>query len=213
MWQELGFTDKEIRSLPGRFAVGVVAPQLLFYFGLREGAVTAAIAAAGGWTAGFLLYDLMRRRLLDPFLLFGFVLTVVQGLVALYARSAVIFAGGGIAENLLEGLALLGSIAVCRPLLVEVVGSATRGQAQAVLTLPMRAALGRLTIVWGLALLARSAGLYAALTHLAIGHFLVVNTLAGWPLTGVGVVLSVAYVRAQSGNAPGMVSRCNGMMR
>jgi hypothetical protein len=39
--------------------------------------------------------------------------------------------------------------------------------------------------------------LYAALTHLAIGQFLVVNTLAGWPFNGVGLLLSLAYVRAQ----------------
>jgi hypothetical protein len=106
-----------------------------------------------------------------------------------------VYAGGGVAENLLDGLALVGSIAVCRPLLVVLVNSTIRGQA--VLTRPMRAALERLTLLWGLGLLTRSIGLYAALTHLAMGPFLVVNTLIGWPLTGVGVFLSAAYVRAQ----------------
>ena len=103
-------------------------------------------------------------------------------------------------ENLLDGLGLLGSIAVCRPLLVVLVGSAIRGRA--VLTLPMRAALERLTLLWALALLARSVGLYGALTYLPMGPFLLVNTLAGWPLNGVGVLLSVAYVRAQLHLAP-----------
>ncbi len=146
---------------------------------------------------GLQLYEFMRRRRLDPFLLYGFVFTVLQSAVALYARSAAIYAGGGVVENLLGGLVLLGSIAVCRPLLVELIGSAIREQAQAALTLPVRAALGKLTLLWALVLLLRSAGLYVALTHLAIGQFLVVNTLVGWPFNGVGLLLSLAYVRAQ----------------
>ncbi len=125
------------------------------------------------------LYEFMRCRRLEPFLLYGFVFIVLQSDVALYARNAAIYAGGGVVENLLGGLVLLGSMAVCRPLLVELIGPAIREQTHAALTLPVRAALGKLTLLWALVLLLRSAGLYAALTHLAIGQFLVVNTLAG----------------------------------
>ena len=66
---------------------------------------------------------------------------------------------------------------------------------RAVLTLPVRVALWHLTLMWALLFLARSVGLYVALTHLTIGQFLIVNTVAGWPLNSVGALLSLAYVR------------------
>ncbi len=133
-------------------------------------------------------------------MLYGLIFTVLQGVVDLVVQSPAVYAGGGVVENLLDGLWLLGSIAVCRPLLVIVVDAAISGRA--VLTLPMRAVLERLTLLWALALLARSVGLYKALAHLPMGPFLLVNTLAGWPLNGVGVLLSVAYVRVQLHRAP-----------
>lgn len=59
----------------------------------------------------------------------------------------------------------------------------------------MRAALWRLTVLWAVLFLARSVGLYVALTHLTIGQFLIINTVAGWPLNGVGAMLSLIYAR------------------
>jgi len=37
--------------------------------------------------------------------------------------------------------------------------------------------------------------------HLTIGQFLVINTVAGWPLNGVGALLSLLYVRTRIRNA------------
>jgi hypothetical protein len=59
----------------------------------------------------------------------------------------------------------------------------------------VRAALWHLTVLWAALFLARSVGLYVALTHLTIGQFMIINTVAGWPLNGVGALLSLAYVR------------------
>jgi hypothetical protein len=195
MLQQLGLPDNEIRSLPGRFALGVLVPQLVFYLGLRFGGLVAALVVAGGWTVGLQVYDLARRGNLDPFLVYGLLFTLVQGAVALLTRSPAVYAGGGVVENLIGGTLLLGSVAFCRPLLVEVLGAVIGGRA--VLTLPVRAALWRLTVLWAALFLARSVGLYAALTHLAMGQFLVINTVAGWPLNGVGALLSLVYVRAR----------------
>ena len=106
-----------------------------------------------------------------------------------------------VAENLIDGLGLLGSFAVHRPLLPSIIDRIIRQHTQAVLTLPVRAALGRLTLAWAVGLLARALGLYVALMHLPLGTFLLVNTLVGWPVTGVGVLASVAYVGAQTRRA------------
>lgn len=160
MLKQLGLPDDEMRSLPARFALGVLVPQLLFYLGLRSGGLVAALVIAGGWTVGLQLYDLARRREWDPFLEYGLLFTLVQGAVALSTRSPAIYAGGGVVENLIGSAVLLGSVVLCRPLLVEVL-SAVIG-AQAVLTLPVRAALRRLTVLWAVLFLARSVGLYVA---------------------------------------------------
>ncbi len=195
MWEALGWVGIELRGLPGRMVTGIVAPQVLFFVGVQHGTLATALAAAGGWTVGVGLYDLARRRHADFFLLYGIILTVVQAAAALYARSPAVFAGGGVIENLLEGLVLLGSVLLCRPLLVHA-ARIFQGTWNAVPTLPVRAALGRLTVLWALGLLARAVGLYAALAHLTLGQFLLLNTLAGWPLTGIGILASVMYLQA-----------------
>jgi hypothetical protein len=192
----LGFSAKTVRALPAMFLLGVVVPQLLFYLGLRDESMTAGLIAAGGWIVGLQLIDVVRRRLVDPLLLYGSVWTMVQGTVAGYAHSATLYLAGGVIENLIWALVLLGSLAVGRPLLVGVVGSLLRARSDAVLTLPAQAALGRLTTLWALGFLARAVGLYAAVIHLAIGQFLLVNTLAGWPLNGIGLLLSAVYFQA-----------------
>ncbi len=97
----------------------------------------------------------------------------------MFARSPAVYVGGGVIENLLDGLVLLRSAAACRPLLPVLVGSVLGDRA--ILTLPMQAALKRLTVFWAVLLVVRSVGLYAALTHLTIGQFLIVNTLGGDP--------------------------------
>ncbi len=195
MFNQLGLPDREVRSLPGRFALGVLVPQLLFYLGLRSGGLIPALVIAGGWTAGLQIHDLARRRILDPFLVYGLLFTLMQGAAALSTRSAAVFAGAGVVENVIWAALLLGSAVFCRPLLVKIV-NAVIGE-QAVLTLPVRAALWSLTLLWAALFLTRSVGLYIALTYLTIGQFLVINTVAGWPLNGLGVLLSLLYLRGR----------------
>jgi len=201
MLRDLGLSDRMTWKLIRQFVSAVAVPTLLFYVGLLQGSLAAAVGAAGGWAAMLQVHALIRYRLVDPVVLYGLVFTAGQAAVALTAHSPAVFAGSGVAENLLDGLGLLGSIAVHRPLLPSVVDRIVRQHAQAVLTTPVRAALGRLTLAWAVGCLARAVGLYIALTHLALGPFLLVNTLAGWPLTGVGVLASVAYVGAQTRGA------------
>jgi hypothetical protein len=200
VWQELGLGETRLRTLPRSFVVGVLVPQLFFFLGLRQGGLVAGLMIAGGWSLALQLYELWRRHAWDPFLLYGLTFTIVQGATAVYTRSPAVYAGGGIVENLLGAALLLGSIILCRPLLVEVLGSVI-GE-HAVLTRPVQEALWRLTILWAFLFLARSAGLYAALMNLTMGQFLFVNTLAGWPLNGAGVVLSLLFIRARLRRRP-----------
>jgi hypothetical protein len=115
MLEQLGLPGTKVRSLPARFGLGVLVPQLLFYLSLRNGGLVAALVVAGGWTIGLQLYDLTRRRVLDPFLVYGLAFTLVQGAVALSTRSPAVYAGGGVVENLIGGALLLGSAVFLSP--------------------------------------------------------------------------------------------------
>jgi len=190
---ELSLPDREVRSLPRRFALGVLAPQLLFYLGLRSGGLGAALVVAGGWTAGLQIYELVRRRILDPFLVYGILFALMQGAAALSTRNPAVYAGAGVVENAVWSALLLGSAVFCRPLLSNILGLMI-GE-QAIRTVPMQGALWLLTLLWGGLFLIRSVGLYIALIHLTIGQFLVINTVAGWPLNGLGVIMSLLYLR------------------
>lgn len=195
MVRELGLEQKKFRELSRRFVSGVLVPQLLFFLSLPLGGLTAALVVSGGWNVALQLYELQRRHAWDPFLVGGLTFTIVQGAAALYTRSPTVYAGRGIVEDLLASVLLFGSVAVRHPLLVELLGSV--GARQALMARSVERALWRLTLLWALLLLSRSIGLYAALTHVTIGQFLLINMLAGWPLNGVGIVLSFLYVRTQ----------------
>jgi hypothetical protein len=194
-WQQLGLTEKDLRSLPGKFVLGVLTPQILFFGGWQRVELNAGLVLAIAWTAGLQLYDIGRRRGFNPFLSYGLAFTLMQGWVSLFTHSPAVYVGGGVIENLLDGLVLLGSVVACRPLLPVLVGSVLGDRA--VLTLPMQAALKRLTVFWAVLLIVRSVALYSALTHLTIAQFLIVNTLGGWPLSAVGVLASFEYIGRQ----------------
>jgi len=195
MLTRLPVPDPDVRSLPARFALGVLVPQMVFYLGLRSGGLTAALVLAGGWAVGLQMYDLARRRVVDPFFVYGLLLTLVLCAAALFARSPAVYAGAGIVENVLSAALLVGTMVFCPRLLLKTL-TAIVGE-RAVLKLSGPATLWSLTALWVVLLLARSAGLYIALRHLTIGQFLIVNTVAGWPLNGLGVLLSLVYLRGQ----------------
>lgn len=185
------------RSIALRLGLGVIAPQVLYYSGLSRGLAAEAIVAAMAWTLAIAVYD-WRRSSLDPFILYAVAVTAGQGAAALLAGNPAVFAGTSVTENLLDGVGFLGSIAVGRPLLAVAMTTLRRLQADAVvLPAATPSALRRLTLLWALGFLLRGGALYAALISLPLASFLVVNSFAGWPVTGLGVVASLAYLRGR----------------
>jgi hypothetical protein len=188
-----------VRGLALRLGLGVVAPQVVFYAGLSRGFAAQAIVAAMAWTLAVAVYD-WRRSSLGPFMLYGVGVTAGQGVAALLAGNPAVFAGSSVVENLLDGVGFLGSVAVGRPLLALAMTTLRRLRTDAVvLPATTRSALRQLTLMWALGFLFRGGALYAALISLPLGRFLVVNSLAGWPVTGLGVVASLAYLRGRPG--------------
>jgi hypothetical protein len=187
-----------VRSIALRLGLGVVAPQVLYYSGLSRGLAAEAIVAAVTWTLAVAVYD-WRRSSLDPFMLYGLAVTAGQGAAALLARNPAVFAGTSVTENLLDGVGFLGSIAVGRPLLAVAMTTLRRLRVEVMLPAATPAALRRLTLLWALGFLLRGGALYAALNSLPLASFLIVNSLAGWPVTGLGVVASLIYLRERHG--------------
>ena len=195
------------RGLALRLGLGVVAPQVVYYSSLSRGLAAEAIVVVVTWTLAVAVYDWRRSSSLDPFMLYAVGVTAGQGAAALLARNPVVFAGGSVAENLLDGVGFLGSIAVGRPLLAVAMTALRRLRMDAVvLPVATRSALQRLTLLWALGFLLRGGALYAALISLPLGWFLVVNSLAGLPVNGLGVVASLAYLRRRHGG-PDRVER------
>ncbi len=186
----------------------IVLPQLVLSLALQHGRPAVGVGVAGGWTAFLLVRDLHRSRSLDPLVLYGLAITVLQSVLALATGNPVVYVGGGVAENLLDGLGLLGSIAVSRPLLLEVARRVRGAGGVRPLPRPGRRAVRTLTFLWGLGFLARAGGLYWALTHLTLGAFLVVNVLGGWPLTAGGALASLAWIRLRVLRDPNHAPGC-----
>jgi len=177
-----------------RLGLGVVAPQVLYYSGLSRGHVAEAIGAAVAWKLAVAVYD-WRRSSLAPLMLYGAGVIAGQGTAALLVRNPIVFAAGSVVENLLGGVGFLVSIAVGRPLLIVAMTRLRWLRMDAVLPAATCSALQRLTLLWGLWFLVRGGTLYAALTSLPLGWFLVVNSLVGLPVNGLRAVASLAYLR------------------
>src|SRR5579883_2974637 len=82
----------------------IVLPQLVLSLALQHGRPAVGVGVAGGWTAFLLVRDLHRSRSLDPLVLYGLAITVLQSVLALATGNPVVYVGGGVAENLLVAL-------------------------------------------------------------------------------------------------------------
>ena len=57
LWGQMGFTRSNAWPQVWRFVLGVLAPQALFFLGLREGGITIGLVASAAWTTGLLIDD------------------------------------------------------------------------------------------------------------------------------------------------------------
>ncbi len=194
-------TQASRRTAAYRLALGVVVPQVLYYAGVRLRLGGPAIIAVVAWTAVLAVYN-WRRSSLSPFVLYGVAVTVSEGAAALLIRDPLVFAAGSVVENLFDGLGFLTSVAVGRPFAAVAMSAVCEMSGRTLLPAVMDRALRRVTLLWAGLFFLRGASLYAALIHLPLGSFLVVSTMAGWPITAVGAAVSLAYLRGAQERKP-----------
>jgi intracellular septation protein A len=175
-----------------RFARDAMGPMLAFYVGWRfvglaAGIVLATVAAAAAseWERRHDRSGLMAR--------IGLVLALFQAVLGLMSGSERLYLAQPVIINGLYGLAFVGSVVLRRPL--------AGAFADEVYPFPdfvrssetFRRVFGRVSLMWGVYLLGRSALRLATLQSSSVEAFLGVNFITGMPLTALLLAASIWY--------------------
>lgn len=182
---ESGLPEPTWRMLLGRglpnLALEGVLPVLLFYVVWREVGLGPAVVASTA-AAGLVVIVQMRRGLDVALAAVTCLFIVIQAIVGLAANSATVYLAQPVVVSGLWGIAYLGSVAICKPL----IGAFARAwypfppefRASAV----YRREFSMQSIVWGVYCLARCGLRLWVLLAAGVGGLLVVSTVTGTPI-------------------------------
>lgn len=175
-----------------RFARDAMGPMCAFYLGWRlvglAGGIvlaTVAAAAASEWERRHDRSGLMAR--------IGLVLALFQAVIGLASGSERLYLAQPVIINGLYGLAFVVSVAVRRPLAGTFADEMYPFPDFVRSSVTFRRVFGRVSLMWGAYLLARSGLRLATLQNASVEAFLGVNFLTGMPLTALLLAVSVWY--------------------
>ncbi len=182
----LGALLPAIRRALLRFALVGISPIVAFYTVLRlvgpmEGVLAGTLTAA---TA--LAIQARRIGRLDPVGIVPIVAVLIQGGVGLAFQSVDLYLAAPAVENVVWGLALIGSVAIGRPF-VALAARELELLPAAVRSVPtVLRALTFVTLVWGLMSFVKSGIRLMLLANLSLEAFLITNTVV---ITSLNIVL------------------------
>ncbi len=181
-----------VRSLKGA-GFGLV-PLIGFYIGQRAGGVTWAVVIGCILTLAVFPFE---RKLTGSmrWSWIGLVGVAVSAILALVTQDPKLFFLRAVIGDAVWGLAMLGSLAIGRPLIAVF--------ASWVVTIPQdykdtgayKRTFGLLTLVWGLVNVARAAGRGYYMAAGTLDQVIVMQLLTGWPVFAALVAFSVWYPR------------------
>lgn len=175
-----------------RFARDAIAPVAAFYLGWKLVGLPTGIAAATAATVAAYVWE--RRHARSGLgAAIGLSIALVQALVGLASGSAKWYFAPPVIANALYGLAFLVSIPIGRPLAGVFAGETFPFPPAVKASTTFRRAFSRVSLVWAVYLLSRSALRLAALAYLGVEVFIIVNVLTGIPLTAAIMAWSVWY--------------------
>jgi len=175
-----------------RFARDALGPVLVFYLGWRLVGLTAGILGATVLALGVYVWERRQDRSgLGAALGFGIALT--QAVVGLLSGSAIAYFAPPVVINAIYGLAFIVSVLVRRPLAGVFAQETYPFPPEVRASATFRRVFSRVSLVWGVYLLLRSALRLQALAWGNVELFLAISVATGLPLTAALMTWSVWY--------------------
>jgi len=175
-----------------RFARDAFGPVLAFYIGWEFVSLWAGMALAVAVSMFAYLYERRRER---PGLLARISLAIIGVQVAAGAISdrAEGFLAPPVIINGVYGLAFIASVVIGRPLAGVLASEMHSFPPEMRNSATFRHTFARVSLVWGVCLILRSAARFWVLTQADVGSFVVFNLVTGFPLISALVSWSVWY--------------------
>ena len=175
-----------------RFARDAIGPVAAFYLGWKFVNLATGIGAATVLAGAAYLWERRQARS-GLAAAIGLSIALIQALVGLVSGSAKWYFVPPLIANTGYGLAFLVSVLIGRPL-AGVFASDTYPFPPAVKgSTTFRRVFSRVSIVWAVYLLSRSALRIIALMHLGVETFIVINVVTGLPFTAAIMAWSIWY--------------------
>jgi intracellular septation protein A len=156
-----------------RASLAGMVPVLVFYGLLKTSGPAAGIAGGMAISLSLLAYRFHQARRFDPIVLVPMIIILAQGSVALALNSVELYLAAPAVENLVWGLALIGSVLLGRPLVHLIAGELELIPPDYRQSPVVRRALRLMTLAWSLAAFAKAGARFWLLTWLPLEPFLV----------------------------------------
>lgn len=195
-----------LRMSGPRFARDAFGAPVVFYVGFKLHGLVLGVALASTWS---LLAYAWERRHGRPGVAprIGLGIAMVQAVVGLLSQSAVGYLAPPIVANFIYGLAFVVSVIIGRPLAAVFAVESYPVPADVRASAPFRRAFLRISLVWGVYMLARSALRLMVLLRFSVDFYIAVNVITGAPLTIGLIVWSFWYglraIRREAKGGPG----------
>jgi intracellular septation protein A len=175
-----------------RFARDAIGPVAAFYLGWKFVNLSTGIVVATAVTVVAYIWERRQGRS-GLAAAIGLSIALIQALVGLVSGSAKWYFAPPLVVNTGYGLAFLISVLIGRPL-AGVFASDTYPFPPAVKSSKtFRRVFSRVSMVWAVYLLSRSALRIIALMHLGVETFIVINVVTGLPFTAAIMAWSIWY--------------------
>jgi hypothetical protein len=176
-----------LRTSGPRFARDAFGAPVIFYLGWKLHGLVLGVAMASAWS--LLAYGWERRHGrpgVAPRI--GLGIAIVQAVVGLLSQSAVGYLAPPIVANAVYGLAFLVSVVIGRPLAAVFAVESYPVAAEVRASETFRRTFLRISLVWGLYMLARSAVRLVVLLRFSVDVYIAMNVVTGAPLT-IGLIM------------------------
>jgi hypothetical protein len=175
-----------------RFARDAIGPVAVFYLGWKFFDLTIGIVAATALTVAAYVWERRQART-GLAAAIGLSIALIQALVGLTSGSPRWYFVPPVIANAGYGLAFLVSVLIGRPLAGVFAGDTYPFPPAVKASTTFRRVFSRVSIVWAIYLLSRSALRLIALTQVGVGAFIVVNVVTGVPFTAAIMAWSIWY--------------------